>query len=438
MNSLRTVWLLIGTLTFACAVSVPRSLQLNSDKYLLDNNLKSAEWISLLELEPLPSLDKISFKKLEEMPLKEAAEMLNKLYHLSKINHRPVDTYTPNTSDIDALLTTTNNEKISFKLSKIVQTAMKDSDFGKQVVTIFVTGLPKDLNAVKKANSELIRAYMQRYYKLPLNLNLNHTYKEMGSEEMSSDKSEELIATKKSNGNMIVIDLGSAMRNFKEWITFDIEEMGINLGNLLAELTDKVDVPQELIHVIGQGVAAHVAGVAGRQYSRVTGHRLRRITGLDPSQIFVSNKNLLSGLARGDADFVDVIHSSSYSMGTVTRCGDVDFYPNGPNQVLPGSKNVIEASMLATCYFADTVLPLMEHVFPAVAATSLKEYKNDNGYGKRVFMGLSTDFDLKGDYILEVNMKSNYDPNTSPEKQMDYRKMHKPWQIIDEKFTRMY
>uniref|UniRef100_A0A1A9WGJ0 Lipase domain-containing protein n=1 Tax=Glossina brevipalpis TaxID=37001 RepID=A0A1A9WGJ0_9MUSC len=438
MNSLGTVWLLIGTLTVACAVSVPRSLLLSSEKYLMDNALRAAEWISLPDLEPLPSLDKISFKKLEEMPLEEAAEMLNKLYHLSKINRRPVDTYIPNTSDINALMIATNNEKISFKLSKIVQTVMKDSDFGKQVLTIFLTGLPNELNAVKKANDELIQAYMQRYKNLPLNLNLNQTYKVVSSEEMLSDKTGELTANKKSKGNLIVVDLGSAMKNFKEWITLDIEEMGTNLGNILTDLTDKVDVPQEVIHIIGQGVAAHVAGVAGRQYSRVTGHRLRRITGLDPSKIFVDNKNVLTGLARGDADFVDVIHTSSYSMGTVMRCGDVDFYPDGPNQLLSGSKNVIEASMRATCYFADTVVPLMERNFPAVSATSLQEYKNKKGYGKRVYLGISTDFDLKGDYVLEVNTKNNYDRNTPIEKSMDYHSIHMPWKTIDEKLTRIY
>lgn len=41
------------------------------------------------------------------------------------------------------------------------------------------------------------------------------------------------------------------------------------------------------------------------------------------------NLKFCSGLARGDAEFVDVIHSNSGALGKRDPIGDVDFFPNG-------------------------------------------------------------------------------------------------------------
>lgn len=41
----------------------------------------------------------------------------------------------------------------------------------------------------------------------------------------------------------------------------------------------------------------------------------------------------LSGLSRGDGQFVDVIHTNSGALGQRRPSGDVDFYPNG-NEII--------------------------------------------------------------------------------------------------------
>lgn len=40
-------------------------------------------------------------------------------------------------------------------------------------------------------------------------------------------------------------------------------------------------------------------------------------------------KNFVYRLARGDADFVDIIHSDAGALGKSDPIGDADFYPNG-------------------------------------------------------------------------------------------------------------
>lgn len=78
----------------------------------------------------------------------------------------------------------------------------------------------------------------------------------------------------------------------------------------------------------GNGIGAHIAGMAGRHFTKITGNALPRITGLDPSRPCVSDSDRLNGLQRGDALFVDIIHSNTafWDRGPI---GDVDFFPNG-------------------------------------------------------------------------------------------------------------
>lgn len=221
--------------------------------------------------------------------------------------------------------------------------------------------------------------------------------------------------------------MGSKLNSFKRLALLDVEQAGQMIASAIVEMTEKCNVADETIHVVAQGIAAHVAGAAGNEYTRQTGRQLRRITALDPSKIFSKEPNNLTGLSRGDAEFVDAIHTNAYGMGTYQRVGDIDFYPNGPSTAVPGAKSILEASMRATRYFAESVRPGHERNFPAVAANSLKEYKNNNGFGKRVYMGIDTDYDMEGDYILEVNPNSPFGRRAPVQKQNSYHGTHKPW-----------
>lgn len=62
---------------------------------------------------------------------------------------------------------------------------------------------------------------------------------------------------------------------------------------------------------IGHSLGAHIAGSAGRNLQYKTNKLLPRITGLDPASPCFNEGEVLTGLARGDAVFVDIIHSNS-------------------------------------------------------------------------------------------------------------------------------
>ncbi|KAH8420570.1 hypothetical protein KR009_011503 [Drosophila setifemur] len=427
MNPLRTLCVL------ACLVAVslgsPQSGNRRSSNSL--NSLdQPSNWVSQREIEELPELKQVNLRKLQEMSLEDGGALLDKLYHLSQFNGVFKPEYSPEPSQVRGYIVGERGQKIEFNLNTLVQTVKRQEKFGDDEVTIFIQGLPQSSTQVQKATRKLIQAYQQRYNLQPYNSNDSND-----SGDNSSEEKQQQQQRRKQNddqednktGDLIVIQLGDSIETFEQYATLNIERIGEVIGNKLVELTNSVNVPQEIIHLVASGPAAHVAGVAGRQFTRRTGHKLRRITALDPSKIYGKPEEKLTGLARGDADFVDAIHTSAYGMGTTQRLANVDFFPNGPATGVPGADNVVEASMRATRYFAESVRPGNERNFPAVAASSYQEYKQNKGYGKRAYMGIATDYDLQGDYMLQVNSKSPFGRSTPAQTQAGYHATHQPW-----------
>lgn len=424
MNALKLVSLL-GCLALCLASPTSNNRMDNS----VNQNLKPSQWLSVKELESIPAIDELTVERLESMPLEQGAELLQQLYHLSQINHDLEPSYVP--SQIPVYIPRPNGEKISTNLDEAIQRLKQKSNFGEDEVTIVLTGLPQTSRTVQKATRKLVQAYMQRY-NLQQQQEQGQKYgndyddnKQRTSSE--EDYSESAKNAKTNTGDMIIIDLGSTLNNFKRYAMLDIQQTGAKIGQWLVQMINQLDVPHETIHVVAQNVGAHVAGAAANEFTRLTGHKLRRITALDPSKIVAKHRNTLTGLSRGDAEFVDAIHTSAYSMGTPVRTGNVDFYPNGPAQGVPGSDNVVEASMRATRYFAESVRPGNERNFPAVQANSLKQYKQNDGFGKRAYMGIDAAYDIEGDYILQVNPKSPFGRNAPAKRQNSFHGVHNAW-----------
>ncbi|XP_068158701.1 vitellogenin-3 [Drosophila tropicalis] len=389
-----------------------------------DAQLKPTKWLTPSELENVPSLDEITWERLENEPLQRGAELIEKIYHVAHINHDLRPNFVPSPSNVPVWIVS-NGQRMEAKLNNYVQKAKELQNFGEDEVTVVLTGLPQTSPTMKKAMRKLEQAYIQRYNLQEQQKFAQEQLKNKDYDYTSSDETADQWQSAKSrSGDLIIIDLGSTLTNFKRYALLDVTNTGAMVAQTLVDLTNK-GVPQEIIHLIGQGISAHVAGAAGNEFTMQTGHKLRRITGLDPAKLISKRRDTLVGLARGDADFVDAIHTSAFAMGTPIRSGDVDFYPNGPSAGVVGAKNVIEAVARATRYFAESVRPGSERNFPAVPANSLKQYKEKDGFGKRAFMGIQADYDLQGDYILEVNEKSPFGKRTPAQKQNNYHGVHR-------------
>lgn len=137
----------------------------------------------------------------------------------------------------------------------------------------------------------------------------------------------------------------------------------------------------------------------------------------DPANPCFNNGETLSGLFRGDAAYVDVIHTNPGCLGKKEAVGDSDFFCNGDQPLQPGSFDVSSSHSRAWKYYAESVYPGNEYNFLAKGCTSIKSL-DTNCIGPQVPMGMATPTSVKGNYFLRTNSKSPYGENS--------RKFHKP------------
>ncbi|RWS29613.1 pancreatic lipase-related protein 2-like protein [Leptotrombidium deliense] len=114
-------------------------------------------------------------------------------------------------------------------------------------------------------------------------------------------------------------------------------------------LVDLRDAKTRTFHLIGFSLGAHISGFVGK---RLKGkYRLNRITGLDPaSPLFEGTPS--SRIDKGDADFVEIIHTYSGSFisgfSILDAIGTVDFYVNG-GQRQPGCSDPPFGAITGSC-----------------------------------------------------------------------------------------
>ncbi|CAH2211710.1 jg26577, partial [Pararge aegeria aegeria] len=110
--------------------------------------------------------------------------------------------------------------------------------------------------------------------------------------------------------------------------------MGRRLADFV-EFLNSTGVPAGSLHVVGFSLGAEAAGFAGKDL-KARGLRLGRITGLDPAYPGYGFEGKEAHLSRGDAIFVDVLHTNPGLFGFPRPIGDVDFYPNPGQWIQPG------------------------------------------------------------------------------------------------------
>uniref|UniRef100_A0A2S2QCC7 Pancreatic lipase-related protein 1 n=1 Tax=Sipha flava TaxID=143950 RepID=A0A2S2QCC7_9HEMI len=121
-------------------------------------------------------------------------------------------------------------------------------------------------------------------------------------------------------------------------------DVGTALAYILIQLVANKLINPSDVHLIGHSLGAHVIGNCGNVFFELMKKKVARITGLDPAGYrFESSGSCLKplrSLNKDDADYVDVMHTSSYVTGHTHLLGTSDYFPNnGGSQ--PGCRNVI-------------------------------------------------------------------------------------------------
>ncbi|XP_054729129.1 vitellogenin-3-like [Anastrepha obliqua] len=209
--------------------------------------------------------------------------------------------------------------------------------------------------------------------------------------------------------NFVAVDVADSVDTLYSWSSLNTDAIGAFIAEGLELLT--AVVPLQNIHLIGHGLGAHIVGAAGRYYSYNTGKLVPRITGLDPAKPCFNEGSALSGLMRGVAEFIDVIHSNPGVLGKREPLGDVDFYPGGLDPLPTGCFDVICAHARAWEYYAETVYPNNEWNFMAQRCNSLTGVRQHKCPPAEYPMGYEVPRNLKGKYFLEVNGQQPFGKN---------------------------
>lgn len=67
---------------------------------------------------------------------------------------------------------------------------------------------------------------------------------------------------------------------------------------------------------------------------------------MDPAGPFYNTTATKDKLAKGDAQFVQVIHSCAGGLGYNGVLGDADYWPNGGTRPQPGCEELVELDLL--------------------------------------------------------------------------------------------
>lgn len=307
------------------------------------------------------------------VPLEALAAALNKICSIAVSSNATESENSVNISEINYILMT-GSENISVPLMES-DTLWSNPLFNDSHETvILVTGWTSNINGSNKAIDTIFSAYQAR-----------------------------------GGYNFVVIDTSDYVDTLYSWSAFNTNELGEALAVGLKELIKFV--PEEKIHLIGHSLGAHIVGSAGRHFQVLTDRILPRITGLDPANPCFNEGEALSGICRGDAEFVDIIHSNAKVLGKRDPIGDVDFYPNGVVSVQPGCLDPSCSHARAWELYAETVHPGNENHLLAVKCNSVLSLDTGACPGKAIPLGFACPRTAKGNYFLKTNDKFPFGKN---------------------------
>jgi len=131
----------------------------------------------------------------------------------------------------------------------------------------------------------------------------------------------------KADVNVIVVDWGAGANHLIYSVSRDRID---SVAEVTAEFIDWLarDFGNSVSNtlVTGHSLGGHTAGLVGK---KVRSGKIPRIVAMDPAGPLFSVNNPGARVDRGDATFVEVIHTNTGLLGLTDPIGHVDIYPNG-------------------------------------------------------------------------------------------------------------
>ncbi|CAH0555109.1 unnamed protein product [Brassicogethes aeneus] len=191
-------------------------------------------------------------------------------------------------------------------------------------------------------------------------------------------------------------------------LEYDVSSANIKpVGKYIAEFLIKSGIQREQVHIIGHSLGSQLASFIGKFYTKLTGEKLGRITGLDPAGPKFEHPLLPENLhlSQKDAEFVDVIHTDIEWFGYTMPIGHIDFYPNnGGHQPGCPTREIDDncSHARSTLYFAESISKSIVATECTIEAEDTINIKTIEG-GKQVIFGQKTNKKARGSYVFSTN-----------------------------------
>ncbi|XP_029174266.1 phospholipase A1-like [Nylanderia fulva] len=206
------------------------------------------------------------------------------------------------------------------------------------------------------------------------------------------------------DSNVIVIDWSKiTLRNYV-WATNRVVMVGEFVSTMINFLAKQgMDLSKTVL--IGHSLGAHVVGIAARNAEG----EINFVVGLDPALPGFSLARPGSRISNGDAQYVEIIHTSGGLLGFSKSIGDADFYPNGGKSQAGCGMDVggVCSHSRAYKFFAESIDSSLG--FHGRSCSSFTRFKKGLCYNQKTFlMGHKSELDARGDYYLLTNSNSPY------------------------------
>ncbi|XP_077295056.1 endothelial lipase-like [Arctopsyche grandis] len=190
-----------------------------------------------------------------------------------------------------------------------------------------------------------------------------------------------------------------------------VRYIGKRLGNVLSQFY-KSKFNMDTLDLVGHSLGAQILGFAGKSYLKSTGKLLPRITALDVAAVCFKGLNNDERLFKGDAEFVQVLHTNAGGMGMRVPVGDIDFYINGGNNQPP----LFGLICLWTCSHNRAVdiwkfAVENQNKFVGTQCFNLKEIDRDRCFKKgrkTAILGPDADPKIKGMYYVKTTNRAPF------------------------------
>ncbi|KAM3967545.1 pancreatic triacylglycerol lipase [Aphomia sociella] len=205
--------------------------------------------------------------------------------------------------------------------------------------------------------------------------------------------------------NIFAVDWSSGSAMYTEALG-NAPQCGEVIASFVNILINEFGLNSGLLTIVGVGVGAHVAGIAGRNIVSPVPH----IVALDPSLVgWTHHPEILNP---DDANVVEVLHTTAGNYGYDYPLGDIDFYSNGGSHQTGCGSDSTCSHMYSYIYYAESITS-EANGGTLFVGTACEDYENAinlscNGDRDVVFGGTADKSDVSGIYTFLTNAQQPF------------------------------